>query len=142
MEKKENLLPLDRDFKFELKTTNNFVVELPEQFDIKSWTVVSSNKPKFTNGEWEDIKIVFNDYLACSTSQGLFNMVNFLKTSTGKNKFQIKLKSLDPTGVVVEQWVINVKNVLTINFGELDHRTSSYQKLTLIVKPLNCILEF
>jgi hypothetical protein len=72
----------------------------------------------------------------------LFRVVKFLKTNKDVVKFEFKINSLDSTGGVVEQWVIRVENVLTINFGELDYKNDSFQELTLTVKPLDCVLEF
>jgi hypothetical protein len=141
MEKKE-ILPTLKGVNLGLKKVNRFAVEFPEKFNIKLWSVTSSDKPRFTNDEWENIKITFNDFIEPSTSQALFRVVNFLKTNKDVVKFEFKINSLDPTGVVVEQWLVRVKNVLTINFGELDYKKDSFQELTLIVKPLDCILEF
>ena len=141
MEKKEIIPPL-KGVNLGVKTVNRFAVEFPEEFGIKLWSVTSSDKPRFSNGEWENIKVTFHDFIEPSTSQALFRVVNFLKTNKDVVKFEFKINSLDPTGVVVEQWVIRVKNVLTINFGELDYKNDSFQELTLILKPLDCVLEF
>jgi hypothetical protein len=131
---------------YELKKTNRFLVEFPEQFNIETWAVQKINKPKYTNGVWEDIKIEFIDPIGPSTSQCLFEIVNFLKRnvndSNDKKLFDIKIKSLDPTGVDVEKWVVNVEKVLTINFGELDYDSDKTQQPCLILKPLNCILNY
>jgi hypothetical protein len=129
---------------YEPKRNNRFLVEFPEQFNVQLWSIKKINKPKFTDGKWEDIKIEFVDPIAPSTSQSLFGIVNFLKTnnSNDKNLFDVKIKSLDPTGVEVEEWVVNVEKVLTINFGELDYGDDKIQQPYLILKPLNCVLEY
>ncbi len=141
MKNKEILPPL-KGVNLEFKKVNRFTVEFPEDFGVKIWSVTSSDKPRFSDGEWENIKVTFHDFIEPSTSQALFRVVKFLKTNKDVVKFEFKINSLDPTGVVVEQWVIRVKNVLTINFGELDYKNDSFQELTLILKPLDCILEF
>jgi len=127
---------------YEPKMNNRFLVEFPEQFNFQRWSIQKTNKPKFTNGKWENIKIEFIDPIAPSTSQSLFKIVEFLKTNVNDSKtlFSIKIKSLDPTGVEVEEWVVNVKKVLTINFGELDYGDDKIQQPYLILKPLDCIL--
>jgi hypothetical protein len=129
---------------YEPKRNNRFLVEFPEQFNIELWAVQKINKPKFTDGKWEDIKIEFIDPIGPSTSQSLFGIVNFLKTNNSNDKklFDVKIKSLDPTGVEVEEWVVEVEKVLTINFGELDYADDKIQQPYLILKPLNCILKY
>lgn len=126
---------------YEPKKNNRFLVEFPEQFDIKYWVVKKINNPKYTNGEWENIKIEFNDPIDPSTSKGLYSIINFLKINYGNDNkiFEIKIKLLDPIGDEVEVWVISGA-ILTINFGELDYSDNNILQPYLIFKPLNCIL--
>ncbi len=129
---------------YEPKRNDRFLVEFPEQFNVHQWSIQKINKPKFTDGKWENIKVEFIDPIAPSTSQSLFKIVEFLKINVNDSKilFNIKIKSLDPTGVGVEQWVIDVEKVLTINFGELDYGDDKIQQPYLILKPLNCVLNY
>jgi len=129
---------------YEPKRNSRFLVEFPEQFNVQQWSIQKINKPKFSDGKWENIKVEFIDPIAPSTSQSLFKVVEFLKTNVNDSKtlFSIKIKSLDPTGVEVEEWVINVEKVLTIDFGELDYGDDKIQQPYLILKPLNCILNY
>jgi hypothetical protein len=133
-----------KTMQYEPKRNNIFLVEFPEQFNIESWAVQKINKPKYTNGEWEDIKIEFIDPIRPSTSQSLFGIVNFLKTNDSNDKklFDVKIKSLDPTGVDIEEWVVSVEKVLTINFGELDYGDDKMQQPYLILKPFACVLKY
>jgi hypothetical protein len=140
--------------KLELKRIGSFIVEFPEEFNIESFAVQKINKPKFTNNKWENIRIDFIDPISPSTSQGLFRIVDFLnkkhnnfffkflKNNQIKKLFEIKIKSLDPTGDDVELWIISIEKVLTINFGELDYGNNEIQKPFLIVKPLDCMLNY
>lgn len=130
---------------YEPKKNNRFLVEFPEQFNVQQWGGVQKiNKPKFSDGKWENIKIEFIDPITPSTSQSLFKIVEFLKTNVNDSKtlFDVKIKSLDPTGVEVEEWVVNVEKVLTIDFGELDYSDDKIQQPYLILKPLDCILNY
>ena len=129
---------------YEPKRNNRFLVEFPEQFNVHQLSIQKINKPKFTDGKWENIKVEFIDLIAPSTSQSLFKIVEFLKINVNDSKilFNIKIKSLDPTGVGVEEWVIDVEKVLTINFGELDYGDDKIQQPYLILKPLNCVLNY
>jgi len=129
---------------YEPKRNNRFLVEFPEQFNIESWVVQKINKPKYTNGVWEDIKIEFIDPIGPSTSQSLFGIVNFLKTNNSNDKklFDVKIKSLDPTNIEVEEWIINVEKILTINFGDFNCNDNEIQQPYLVLKPLNCVLKY
>lgn len=128
----------------EPKKNNRFLVEFPEEFDIKSWSIEKINKPKYTDDKWENIRVDFIDPIGPSTSQRLFEIVNFLKKNNGgdKNLFEVNIKSLDQKGVVVEEWVIYVEKVIAINFGDLEYSSYEIQKPFLILKPLYCILKY
>lgn len=129
---------------YEPKRSSRFLVEFPERFDIQSCSIQKINKPKFTDGKYENIRVDFIDPIGPSTSQRLFEMVNFLKTNKSDNKklFEVKIKSLDPTGLEIEEWVVFVEKVLTINFGELDYSDDEIQKPFLILKPFDCVLNY
>lgn len=130
---------------YEPKRNNRFIVEFPEQFKIKPYVVQKINKPKFTDGKWNDIKIEFIDLVGSSVSKSLCLVIDFLKTkieSENSILFDIDIYSLDPTGVKIENWVINVEKVVTINFGDLAYGDDNIQRPYLIVKPLNCVLNY
>jgi len=129
---------------YELKRNNRFLVEFPEQFEIVKWSIQKINKPKFTDDKWENIKIEFIDPIGPSTSQSLFMIVEFIKNYKGDDKilFEIKIKSLDPTGLEIEEWIIYVEKIITINFGELDYANNDVQTPFIIIKPLKCILKY
>jgi len=128
---------------YEPKTNNRFLVEFPEQFNVHQLTVQKINKPKFTDGKWENIKIEFIDPIVPSTSQSLFKIVEFLKTDVNNSKtlFVFRIKALDAIGVEIEEWVVDVEKVLTINFGEFDYSDDKIQQPHIILKPLNCVLK-
>lgn len=130
--------------KVELKNQNKFQVRFPEQFDICSWMVQKINKPKFTDNKWENIKIEFIDPICPSTSQCLFKIVNFLINNKSHDKilFEIKIKTLGPTEDEIEEWIISVEDILTINFGELSCENNEIQQPFLLIKPLYCTLKY
>jgi len=130
------------DFIVEFKRNDRFLIELPDMFELKYWCIQKTDKPKFTNGKWENIKIEFVDVISPSTSQGLFKIVDFIRKrkDDNKNLFDVKIKQLDQTGVPVEEWVISVEKILTINFGVVDYNNDDIQRPFLILKPLRCVL--
>ena len=128
----------------EPKKVNRFIVDFPEKFEIEPWTVQKIDKPNFTENKWENIRVDFIDPIGPSASKGLYKIIKFLEENKNSNNkmFDIFIKSLDPTGVVVEEWVVSVQDVLTINFGKLDYGNDDIQKPFLILQPLNCFLNY
>jgi hypothetical protein len=130
-----------KQWQIESKRNNQFVVEFPKQFGLDSYSVKRMNKPNFINNRWGNIRIDFTDVIGGSSNKGLLKIINFLKLSDGINPlFDIKIKMLNSIGNVVEEWVISVEKVLTIDFGDLDYGDDSIQEPYLIFKPLDCIL--
>jgi hypothetical protein len=71
----------------------------------------------------------------------LYEIVKFLKIDGNYGKLlEIKIQSIDQAGAIVEEWLIIVDKILTINFGDLDYNDETLQKPFLILKPLNCHL--
>lgn len=128
----------------ELKKTGRFSVKFPEQFNIEDWTIIKINKPKFHEGKWENITVEFIDPVEPSVSKSLLKIVEFLKTAKTNNDktlFVVRIKSMDTIGKEIEEWIVSVENVLTINFGELNYGIDEIQKPYLTFKPLNCVLK-
>lgn len=132
-----NIINTILPIQFEPKRNNRFIVLFDKSINLPSWSVQKINKPKFTNNEWDNIKIDFIDPIGPSTSSKLFELC---KT---KNKdFTFEIISLDPTGVEIEKWLIVVENILTINFGDLDYSDDDIQKPYIVIKPSSCNLIF
>jgi hypothetical protein len=136
-------LVVDKPLNYVPKKNNRYLVEFPKEFKIESWTVKKINNPKYTNNTWEDIKVEFIDLTSPSTSQGLYRLFEFL-TNNKNNEvlFDIKIQLVDAIGVVIEQWIISVEKVLTINFGDLDYSDDGMIQPYLILKPFNCVLDY
>jgi hypothetical protein len=134
----------EADIQWELKRMNRFIIQFPEEFNISEWSVQTANKPKFVNGKWENITIGFTDPIGPSTSQGLMNIVYFLKEKNTENKkiFDIVMEMFDPTGVVVEKWDIGVGKILVVDFGELDCQNDDIQRVSITFEPTSCTLRF
>lgn len=119
MKTRLKILPKPVTIPQEPKFKHRFVVEF-EDFDMESYVVESITKPVYHVGYWGDIKIEFVDPIGPSTSKILFKLIH----PEPKEGFKIYIKSLDPTGVVVETWKVEVKRIKTINFGDLSYRYS------------------
>ena len=104
------------------------------------WCLQSITKPKLVNGEWESIKIEFNDFIDYSVSDALINMIKFLQ-SDDKNLVEIHLEILSPTAEVVDDWSITFNKILSVDFGDCDYENDDIQSPILIFKPIDCILK-
>lgn len=131
---------IDKHSIYESKRNNRFLVNLPKEIDIEPWVITGVSKPKLFNGQWGHIHMYFVDPIGPSTSQRLFILINDIKE---KNyKFNFTIESLDPTGVVVEEWFIDVEEVDEIDFGNLDMQDDNIQRIKMIIKPSNCVLKY
>jgi hypothetical protein len=150
----------------EPKRENRFVVEFPSEFGIESYVVQKINKPRIqfvstpyknpdgshtiinSDYKWDNFEIEFLDIIGPSTSAKLLNMVNICKNRREKIAdkkaplFTFYIKSLDPTGVEIEKWKITVAELLDVNFGDLDYGSDKLQFCKVVLKPLDCELEY
>lgn len=137
------LMPLPN----EPKRNNRFVVEFPKEFDIESFVIQSITKPKWNNGKWDNIEIAMLDLIDPSTSHRVMKLIdlkNKIKTgffSKRKNLFSLYLKSLDPTGAEIEEWVIDVQDLIYVDFGNLNYGNDGIPSIKLVLKVSNCKLK-
>lgn len=127
---------------YEPKMNNRFVVEFPKEFELESWLVTKINRPKFNfeTNAWENIKIDFVDPVAISTSKKLLNIINNLGSEKDILDNKINIKTLDPTGVTVENWIIVIDKILLIDLGDSDYGNNEMQSPYMVIKPLYCTI--
>ena len=77
---------------------------------------------------WEDISVTFRDMIGPSTSQALMEWIRLCSESvTGRQgyaagyKRDIELEMLDPTGAVVQRWILKNAWITTCNFNDLSY---------------------
>lgn len=105
--------PIPQDF--EPKLQNRFIVELPKEFNIESNLIQAINLPKFSYGEWQDIRIKFFDPSSSEVTLQLLKLVDKIKAKKNM-KFTFKLQFLDAVGVAIDQWEISVSGIRSIDF--------------------------
>jgi len=129
------------DSAYEPKRNNRFVVRLPELFDIQEWMVSTCTYPKysFTNNKWEDIIISFRDPIYPSTSDKLYHLMKKIQKGITFDE-SITIETLDPCGVTVEKWNIEISKILSINFGEGNYGDDNMKTLHLHIQPKECRL--
>jgi hypothetical protein len=119
---------------YEPQRCNRFIIEFPENFEPLSYFVHSFNRGGKYNGIWDFMSITFNNIIGPSTTILINNLLN------KENDFDIKLKILDPVGLVVETWLITVElQTLSVNYGAVSYDDNGIIKTSISFRPLNVI---
>jgi hypothetical protein len=151
---------------YEPKKQNRFILRFPSSLGINEWFVMSSSRPTINIGEveipflntstyvagrftWDSIDVTFKDPIGPSAAQALMEWVRLHAESvTGRMgyaagyKKDIELEMLDPTGVVVEKWIIQGAFITSANFGSLDYSSEDIAEITVTLRPDRCILVY
>jgi len=151
---------------YEPKKQNRFILRFPSSLGINEWFVMSTSRPTITIGEveipflntstyvagrfnWESIDVTFKDPIGPSAAQALMEWVRLHAESvTGRMgyavgyKKDIELEMLDPTGVVVEKWILQGTFLTNANFGSLDYSSEDIAEITVTLRPDRCVLVY
>jgi len=151
---------------YEPKRKNRWVLRFPSELGIQEWFVSTASRPQITQEAteipflntstyvvgrfvWNTISVSFRDPIGPSASQALMEWVRLHSESvTGRQgyaagyKKNIELEMLDPTGVVVEKWILEGTFLSDVNFNNLDYSSSDLADITATLRPDRCILVF
>ena len=151
---------------YEPKRQNRFILRFPSTLGINEWFVESTARPKLTIGateiqflntstwvagrfNWGEISVKFRDPIGPSASQALMEWVRLCAESvTGRMgyaagyKKNIDLELLDPTGVVVEKWILEGAWLSSVDFGSLGYSTDGIAEINATLRPDRCILVY
>jgi hypothetical protein len=151
---------------YEPKRQNRFILRFPSNLGINEWYVTSTSRPSakiksveipFLNTstyvagrfDWDEIKVTFKDPIGPSASQALMEWFRLHAESvTGRMgyaagyKRDIDLEMLDPTGVVVEKWILEGTFITNLNFGDLDYSRDELVNIQCSLRMDRCILVF
>lgn len=146
---------------------NRFLFRFPSDLGIMEWWLSSANRPTINQTEteipflntstwvvgrytWSTIQVTLRDPIGPSASQAIMEWVRLHSESvTGRQgyaagyKRDIEIEMLDPTGVVVQKWIL--KNAFLsgdVNFGGLDYNSSDLADITLTIRYDYAILAF
>jgi hypothetical protein len=135
---------------YEPKRKNRWLVHFPEHFKIESWCVTKTQRPSMKivekrflgikmgmNVEWEKMSFEFVDPIGPSVSERLYELMDDELTEN----FDYTLEMLDPTGVVVEKWLIKDCEIEAISLGSLDYAEDGIAKCFMLIKPGKVILQ-
>jgi len=151
---------------FEPKRKNRWLIRFPSELGIQEWWLASAARPSISQNEveipflntstwvlgrftWEPISITLRDPIGPSAAQAVMEWVRLGSESiTGRQgyssgyKRQLSIEMLDPTGVVVEKWMLDGAMVTNVNFGDLDFSDDSLSEITMDVRFDRAILLF
>jgi hypothetical protein len=149
---------------YEPKRQNRFILRFPSNLGINEWFVESTARPHirinpteipFLNTStyvagrfvWEPIPVVFRDPIGPSAAQALMEWVRLHAESvTGRMgyaagyKKDIDLEMLDPTGVVVEKWILYGTFLVDVNFNSLAYNQDNLATISASLRMDRCVL--
>ena len=151
---------------YEPKRQNRFILRFPSSLGINEWFVESAARPAIKIGSteieflntstfvagrfnWDPIIVKFRDPIGPSASQALMEWVRLHAESvTGRMgyaagyKKDIDLEMLDPTGVVVEKWILYGTFLTDVNFGALSYSQDALADITASLRMDRCVLVY
>ena len=151
---------------YEPKRQNRFIMRFPSSLGINEWFVESASRPTvtvnatpipFLNTEtyvagrftWGTINVTLRDPIGPSATQAVMEWIRLCAESvTGRMgyaagyKKPVDLEMLDPTGVVVERWLLEGCFITSSNFGTLGYAQDGLATIQLTLRPDRCILVY
>jgi len=149
---------------YEPKRQNRFILRFPSSLGINEWFVESTSRPHITIAateipflntstyvagrfNWQTINVVFRDPIGPSAAQALMEWVRLHAESvTGRMgyaagyKKDIDLEMLDPTGVVVEKWILYGTFLTNVDFQTLNYSQDGLATISCSLRPDRCVL--
>jgi hypothetical protein len=96
---------------------------------------------------WDEIPVTFRDPIGPSAAQALMEWVRLHAESvTGRMgyaagyKKDIDLEMLDPTGVVVEKWILYGTFLTNVDFQTLNYSQDGLATISCSLRPDRCVL--
>ena len=151
---------------YEPKRQNRFILRFPSSLGINEWFVESTSRPHITIAateipflntstyvagrfNWQTINVTFRDPIGPSASQALMEWVRLHAESvTGRMgyaagyKKDIDLEMLDPTGVVVEKWILYGTFLTDVNFNTLAYNQDGLATIAATLRMDRCVLVY
>lgn len=151
---------------YEPKRVNRFILRFDSTLGINEWFVESTDRPSiditsvaipFLNTEtyvagrfkWNSMNVVFRDPIGPSATQALMEWVRLHAESvTGRMgyaagyKKNVDLEMLDPTGVVVEKWILDSCMITKSAWNQAQYGQDGLATLSVTLQPDRCILVY
>ena len=151
---------------YEPKRKNRWLLRFPADLGIQEWWLASASRPSIEQDEveipflntstwvigrfkWSSIDVTFRDPIGPSAAQAIMEWVRLHSESiTGRQgyaagyKKDVEIEMLDPTGVVIEKWVLQGTMLTNVGFGELSMDDDSIADITATMRFDRAILLF
>ena len=151
---------------YEPKRENRWILRFPSSLGINEWYVETTSRPKLTIAAteiqflntstyvagrftWGELPVTFRDPIGPSASQAVMEWIRLCAESvTGRMgyaagyKKNVDLEMLDPTGVVVEKWVLEGTWLQDVNFDSLAYNSDALASITATLRMDRCILVY
>ena len=151
---------------YEPKRQNRFILRFPSSLGINEWFVESTARPQITIGsteiqflntstfvagrfKWNPMTIKFRDPIGPSATQALMEWVRLHAESvTGRMgyaagyKKNVDLEMLDPTGVVVEKWILEQCMITKSTWDNVSYSDDKLAGLDVTLQMDRCILVY
>lgn len=148
---------------YEPLKNNRFLVRFPSDLGIQEWWVQKFSGTSYTNNaveipflntsnwvigkySWDDISMTLIDSIGPSSTQAIMEWVRLQSESiTGRQGYAVGykrdliLEKLDPTGVVISQWLIKEAMLTSVKFSENSYTDDGVSTIDITVKPFYCI---
>lgn len=159
-------LLLKMPLQYEPLRKNRWLMRFPSDLGIQEWWLQSASRPTITQNEtaipflntstyvigryqWETIQVTLRDPIGPSASQAIMEWIRLHSESvTGRQgyavgyKRDVELEMLDPTGVVVQKWILKNTMCTVANFGDLDYNTDDLASITITLRADYCVLAY
>ena len=151
---------------YEPKRENRWILRFPSSLGINEWYVETTSRPKLTIGSteiqflntstyvagrftWQELGVTFRDPIGPSASQAVMEWIRLCAESvTGRMgyaagyKKNVDLEMLDPTGVVIERWLLQGCFITSADFGQLSYEGDKLATISCSLRPDRCILVY
>jgi len=130
---------------FEPKRENRFYVEFQEPFNIPAYVTKETKRPSFTLTRnntivWDDFIFKMYDPIVPSSAEALMKGIRELRTKDSQI-IKVKIKGLDPTGGVIEEWEI-IGEIEKTDFGTLSYKSDEPIIISVYFKTHYVILQY
>ena len=151
---------------YEPKRQNRFILRFPSSLGINEWFVETAQRPHiqiaateipFLNTStyvagrfnWQALNVTFRDPIGPSAAQALMEWVRLHAESvTGRMgyaagyKKNVDLEMLDPTGVVVEKWILEQCMITKSTWDNVSYSDDKLAGLDVTLQMDRCILVY
>lgn len=151
---------------YEPKRKNRWLIRFPAELGIQEWWLLNAARPTIKQNEvevpflntsvwvigrftWDAIDVTLRDGIGPSTAQAVMEWVRLhSESATGRQgyaagyKKDIEIDMLDPSGVVIEKWVLQGTMITSASFGDLAMDDDAIADVTLNLRFDRALLVF